>query len=143
MRLPNIRQYGMSINMTPMIDVVFQLIVFFTATSTIAKSEFSQDVNLPAAETGKERDQTDQKRKIVVNVSREGVVSVAGRSIDSPSFRELLTAELAQYQPGQIEVQFRADRIAPFGSVQPLLLDCARSGIWQVGFAVKREQKAE
>jgi biopolymer transport protein ExbD len=140
MRVPSTRQYGMPIHMTPMIDVVFQLIVFFTATSTIAKTEFSQDVKLPLAETGKEHDQTTQKREIVVNVSQEGVVSVAGRSVDSSSFREILVAELAQYSPAQIEVQFRADRTAPFGSVQPLLLECARSGVWQVGFAVKREQ---
>ena len=141
MRIPStIGRSEVGINLTPMIDVVFQLIVFFTATSTIAKTEFSQDVNLPAAESGKEHDQAVQKRTIVVNVSRDGGVAIMGRSVESTSFQEILSTELAQYAPGQIEVQFRADRTASFGSVQPLLLVCARSGIWQVGFAVKRER---
>jgi biopolymer transport protein ExbD len=126
--------------MTPMIDVVFQLIVFFTATSTIAKTEFSQNVDLPVAESGKTRDASDQKRLIVANVSADGAVAIAGRPVDSATFEQVLAAELAEYSHAQIEVQFRADRAAQFQSVQPLLLVCARAGIWQVGFSVKREQ---
>ena len=138
MRLPKTRQYGMPINMTPMIDVVFQLIVFFTATSTIAKTEFSQDVELPVAETGKDRDAATQTKKITANVTADGSVTIAGRTVDAARFQEILVSELAQYSADQIEVLFRADALAPYRSVQPLLLVCARSGVWQVGFAVKR-----
>ena len=129
---------GMSINMTPMIDVVFQLIVFFTATSTIAKGEFGQRVELPAAEKGKDRDESTQKKKITANVLSSGEVSVGGRTTNAAEFQEILQAELAQHSANQLEVQFRADRAAPYCAVEPLLLACARKGVWQVSFAVKR-----
>lgn len=138
MRLPNTHLYrGMPINMTPMIDVVFQLIVFFTATSTIAKTEFGQ-IELPAAEKGRDRDETSRMRRITANVMADGSIVVAGRTLDRVGFHEILSAELAERPADQIEVQFRADRSAPYGSVEPLLVECARSGIWQVSFTVKR-----
>ena len=142
MRIPQIARSGApSINMTPMIDVVFQLIVFFTATSTIAKMEFTQNLELPTAEKGKDRDETSQRRKITANVLPGGEVIVAGRKITPQTFLDLLQAELDQHPPEQLEVQFRADREALYQTVEPLLLACARKGIWQVSFAVKRPER--
>ncbi len=139
MRTPSVTQSGtMPVNMTPMIDVVFQLIVFFTATSTIAKNEFTQNLELPVAEKGKDRDETSQKKKITANVLATGEIFVAARLVNAHSFQELLQAELQQHEPAQLEVLFRADREAPYGIVEPLLLACARKGVWQVSFAVKR-----
>ena len=143
MRVPShVSSHGMAINMTPMIDVVFQLIVFFTATSTIAKNELSQNLELPVAEKGKERDETSQKKKITANVSATGEMYLGGRRTNAQEFQEILQAELAQHPADQLEVQFRADREASYAAVEPLLLACARKGVWQVSFAVKRpEQK--
>ena len=143
MRVPSyVSSGGMAINMTPMIDVVFQLIVFFTATSTIAKSEFSQNLELPVAEKGKDREESTRKKKITANVVATGEVYVGGRMTSAAEFQEILQAELAQHPADQLEVQFRADRAAPYSAVEPLLLACARKGVWQVSFAVKRpEQK--
>ena len=132
---------GMPINMTPMIDVVFQLIVFFTATSTIAKSEFGQAVELPLAVKGKDREESTQKKKLTANVVASGEVFVSGRITDAVEFERILRAELAEHSADQLEVQFRADREAPYGAVQPLLLACARTGVWQVSFAVKRPDR--
>lgn len=140
MRPPNfICSRGSGLPMTPMIDVVFQLIVFFAATSTIAKNETAQAVELPVAERGKDRDDATQKRRITANVLAGGDVQIAGRTIGADDFAGLLRAELAEHTATQIEVQFRADRGAPYGAVQPLLVECARAGVWQVNFAVKRE----
>ena len=142
MRPPSMSQSGgMPINMTPMIDVVFQLIVFFTATSTLAKTEFGQKVDLPVAEKGKEREESAQKKKITVNVVASGKVYVAGRRTSPAKFESLLRAELAEHSADLLEVQFRADRSAPYESVEPLLLKCARAGVWQVSFVVKRAER--
>ena len=139
MRIPSRARSGAApINMTPMIDVVFQLIVFFTATSTLAKNEFDQNIALPVAEKGKEREETSQKKKITANVLATGEVFIAGRRTNARSFQDLLQAELDQHPPDQLEVQFRADREAAYGVVEPLLLVCAKKGVWQVSFAVKR-----
>jgi biopolymer transport protein ExbD len=139
MRLPIAsRSATAPVNMTPMIDVVFQLIVFFTATSTMVKTEFNLTVDLPAAEKGKNQDEASAKKKITANVLSGGDVLVGGRRVGAAEFQEILAAELAQRPADQLEVQFRGDRAAPYGSVEPLLLVCARKGVWQVSFAVKR-----
>jgi biopolymer transport protein ExbD len=138
MRRPNIqRPGGMPINMTPMIDVVFQLIVFFTATSTIARNEFNQSVELPVARKGQDRDEASQKAKVTANVVESGEVYIAARLTSPAQFEEILRAERAARPADEIEVQFRADRAAPYRAVEPLLLACARAGIWRVSFAVK------
>jgi biopolymer transport protein ExbD len=133
----------MTVNMTPMIDVVFQLIVFFTATSTIAKTEFSQNLELPVAEKGKDREETTQKKKITANVTASGEVFLGGRRTNAKEFQEILVAELAQHAAEQLEVQFRADREAPYAAIEPMLLACARQGVWQVSFAVKRPEQRD
>ena len=43
---------GVGFNMTPMIDVVFQLIIFFLLSSHLAKQETQFALPLPAAESG-------------------------------------------------------------------------------------------
>ncbi len=142
MKLPNANRHsGMPINMTPMIDVVFQMIVFFTATSTIAKTEFNLTVELPVAEKGKDQDDVSQKKKITANVVAGGDVFIGGRPVRAAEFQDILTAELAQRPADQLEVQFRGDREAPYSSVEPLLLVCAKKGVWQVSFAVKRAEQ--
>ena len=143
MRVPShTNSGGMPVNMTPMIDVVFQLIVFFTATSTMAKTEVNLTLELPVAEKGTDQDVASQKKKITANVLASGEVFVGGRVVRAADFQEIITAELAQHSADDVEVQFRCDREAPYRAVEPLLLVCAKKGVWQVSFAVKRaEQK--
>ncbi len=139
MRPPTYARSGAgALNMTPMIDVVFQLIVFFTATSTIAKTEYSHNVDLPIAEKGADRDPASDKKKITANVLATGDVLVAGRRVNARRFEQVLAAELDQHAAEHLEVEFRADSKARYAAVEPLLLACARRGVWQVSFAVKR-----
>lgn len=138
MRPPSIRPNGRPpINMTPMIDVVFLLIVFFIATSTMVRNEFSQNVELPVAESGKDRQESPEQKKVTASILPNGEVYVSGRRTTPEAFRRIIQAELAQHSAERIEVQFRADQTAPYGAVEELLLLCARSGVWQVSFAVQ------
>ena len=53
MRTPNHTQDGgVHFNMTPMIDVVFLLIIFFLVSSHLAKQEVHLELPLPAADSG-------------------------------------------------------------------------------------------
>jgi len=130
----------MSVNMTPMIDVVFQLIVFFTATSTMVKTEYTAAVELPEAREGVQRQARDRK-KVTANILADGTVIVAGQQVTLGQFRRMLEADMAAYGPERLEVLLRADRSARYGSVEPLLLLCARAGVWQVGFSVRRQKR--
>ena len=55
MRIPTRgRQMGLNFDITPLIDVVFQLIIFFLAATYIIRSDASEKVQLPKATQAKD-----------------------------------------------------------------------------------------
>jgi biopolymer transport protein ExbD len=155
MRVPsNLSRAGLGFNMTPMIDVVFQLIIFFLLSSHLAQQEVQLELNLPRAASGQSPDK-EEIRRVVINVLPEAPrgypagkrIVVGGRFVDAEELAQLIDYE-ARRAPrasrrgtqgvpgGQLEVRFRCDRKVPYRVVQPLLIACARSGVWKVTFAV-------
>jgi biopolymer transport protein ExbD len=144
MRLPQRRSLASAyINMTPMIDVTFQLIIFFLLSSRLAQQETQMELDLPAAASGREAVDGDRAR-LTVNVSADGRVMLS--STETP--REEMAGRLRierERLGGDLEVRVRADRSVPYRVVAPILLACAEAGIWNVTFAVveKVEGRAE
>ena len=72
MRLPNYQgSRGVSINLTPMIDVTFLLIIFFLVSSHMAKQENFLPIDLPLASTGT-ADFSDQNT-LTIQIPSDGV----------------------------------------------------------------------
>lgn len=129
-------------NMTPMIDVVFLLIIFFLVSSHLAKQEVQTELDLPRAATGRETDEEENVRRVVLNVlpPEEGRadVMVAGRRMPVPEAAGLIRFERDRSdQP--LEIRLRVDRLTPYAAVEPLMLACAKEGVWKVTFAVTPE----
>ena len=128
------------INMTPMIDVVFQLIIFFLVSSHLIKQESHVQLPLPTAKSG-EQDVTAEKPRLTVNVLADGELLLTGRQLTADE----LTARLAEKveELGQdLEVRIRSDRTVAYARVEPVMLSCAKAGIWNVTFAVYRPEDA-
>ncbi len=123
-------------NMTPMIDVTFQLILFFILAGHLAQQESPADVQLPAASTGEKARETETRR-ILINVTPDGRMLVAGRIVDNTALQQILEAEHAQSR--DLEVRIRTDRRAAYSAVAPALVCCAKAGIWNVSFSVVKE----
>jgi len=123
--------------MTPMIDVVFLLIVFFLVSSHLARQETAPEVELPEALTATYPQDTPPRR-VVVNVLPEGaevVWAVAGERVGLERLKAILAAESRQ-EGGPCEVRIRTDRRVPYRVIEPILLACAELGIKDVTFAV-------
>ena len=143
MRVPtNLSRAGLGFNMTPMIDVVFLLIIFFLVSSHLAQQEIQLELDLPDAASG-QRPKEDDIRRVVINVlpeSRAGKrIMVGGRLMDGRQLRQLIEFENdpeRRRQRGRLEVRIRTDRKVPYRVVEPLMVACARSGVWKVTFAV-------
>ncbi|NLE37816.1 MAG: biopolymer transporter ExbD, partial [Pirellulaceae bacterium] len=72
MRVPNnLSRGGLGFNMTPMIDVVFLLIIFFLVSSHLARQEVQLELDLPAAVSGRQADEKEGVRRVVVNILPE------------------------------------------------------------------------
>ena len=126
-----------SFNMTPMIDVVFLLIIFFLVSSHLARQESQLPLPLPVADTGSEAVDDDHQR-VVINIRSDGTIQLAGRSVDLPQLTQRLRNELAESR--NLELRIRGDRTVPYQFVQPVMAAAADVGIWQVTFAVVRSQ---
>jgi biopolymer transport protein ExbD len=144
MRVPSNRSRGsVGFNMTPMIDMTFLLIIFFLVSGHLARQEVQLDLDLPPATTGRAPEEDDGARRLVVNVLKEPQedrrIMVGGTLLDQEELARLIRYESGR-AGGQLEVRIRGDRAVPYRDVEPIMLACARSGVWKVTFAVVSEK---
>ena len=139
MQVPNhLRSGQVGFNMTPMIDVVFLLIIFFLVSSHLAKQEAQMQLPLPVAESGAKESESEGRR-ITVNVLSDGRLLLAGRAVRPAELADRLRDKSAE-AGSDLEVRIRSDRSVEYRYVEPIMLACARSGIWNVTFAVYRPE---
>lgn len=138
MRLPKSeRTASLGFNMTPMIDVVFLLIIFFLVSSHLAKQEVQLDLDLPQAASG-QHPPDDGRPRVTINVLPAGEILLAGSEVDTEELARRLHVEL--HAAGQdLEVRIRSDRRVAYQFIEPILIACSRAGAWNVTFAVRRE----
>ena len=123
--------------MTPMIDIIFQLIIFFLAVNQFQKAESDTTVDLPKASPAHvEAEEAGQPSRVILNVRPNDELSIAGWVLAQKELTPFLEQRRKECAPATLEVWIRADRSIPFGRVEPILLSCAEAGIWKVGFKV-------
>lgn len=128
--------------MTPMIDVVFLLIIFFLVSSHLAKQETQLEMKLPGATSGVPPAESNDRR-LVINVlphEKTGAVQVVvtGNVMGGSGLRSLIDFEVqqAKLERRSLEVRIRCDRRVPYHNVEPIMVACAAAGVWKVTFAV-------
>ena len=127
------------INMTPMIDVTFLLIIFFLLSSHLAQQETQTELVLPAVSSGNQA-AVDNRPRLSVNVRADGSITLGSTPTSREEMSGRLQIEREKLGP-DMEVRIRADRSVPYKTVEPILLACADAGIWNVTFAVvKRDE---
>lgn len=123
-----------SLNLTPMIDVVLQLVIFFlvsTEFATDANKERQYEIDLPQVTDA--RPLTDLPDELVVNVKRDGTILLG----KEPRTIGQLEAELAE-AAGRFADQavvIRGDEDGPYQHVMTVLNACYRAGITNVQLA--------
>jgi biopolymer transport protein ExbD len=128
------------INMTPMIDVTFLLIIFFLLSSHLAQQETQLELDLPMAASGRQA-VDDERPRLSVNVEADGSVMLGSTETPPQEMSRRLRIERERLGD-DLEVRVRADRSVPYSTVEPILLACADAGIWNVTFAVfKRDDR--
>jgi biopolymer transport protein ExbD len=113
-----------SINLTPMIDVVLQLLVFFLLATTFLDPERSLDVELPASDSGSAPEHN--YLELVIDVQRDGSLALGGRALTSAELaRELAGA--AERDPGAL-VTIRGHRAVAHQEIVRVMDACRRAG---------------
>lgn len=138
MRTPRLLSTGSaSINMTPMIDVVFLLIIFFLVSSHLAKQENNVELALPNARSG--LDDAATRETLTVNILASGQWQIAGASVDEQSLPASLRRRVMQ--SGElVQLRIRTDRQVPYSRIEPLLRAATAAGIGDIVFSVYQER---
>jgi biopolymer transport protein ExbD len=124
------------INLTPMLDMVFNLLLFFLAATTFAREEVAMDLRLPQARSGAE---SKGGHQLIVNVFADGRLQVDGRFVTLEALRQKLQAAAARDKDQAVLV--RGDKQAQFGIGLQVLDACRLAKIGKVDFAALPEQK--
>ncbi len=125
-----------SMNMTPMIDIVFLLIIFFMTVTQV--SEVNKELlNLPKL-AGSE----DQRPTVLtINVTESGDVRISGQSIDFPTLVSLVENEkLRLRDPRLLSVVVRTDQRGTSRATNEVVRTLAELGIGRVRIAVETPQ---
>jgi biopolymer transport protein ExbD len=143
MKIPQNRIPGdVGFNMTPMIDIVFQLIIFFLVSSHLAHQEAQMKLALPTARSGEEPPDDEASRhapRLTINIRPDGQTSLGTDVVNADELTERLKAKL-DGGGSKMEVRIRCDRAAPYRTVEPVLLSCAKANVWNVTIAVYRPE---
>jgi biopolymer transport protein ExbD len=134
---PNKPEDDATLDMTPMIDIVFQLLIFFMVTTTFSQASSNTsgiEVNLPKATTKEVQQQADD---IVVALTTDGKLIIDGAEYRPDQLRDRLTA-LSKSKPGA-SVIVQADISVHHGKVVEIMDIAKSAGIQRIGIATLSE----
>lgn len=125
------------LNLTPLIDVLFLLIIFFLIGSTLSESERQFDVQVPTVSAAKPL--TAPPDQLVININREGRISLGKKAVTLPQ----LIADLKQASQrfADQSVVIRGDGEGKYQKVADVLAACHKAKIRH--FSVATTLKSE
>jgi biopolymer transport protein ExbD len=104
------RSHELFVEITPMIDVVFLLVIFFMTAAQFA-SDSRAELNLPR-ERG-EQEEVSEEAGLVINITEEGTIIVSMIEVGLEELRQIVREEIARLpgrNPQRLKLMIRADR---------------------------------
>jgi len=129
-------------DMTPMIDVVFQLIIFFVVTLKMT-SDINQDILLEDGKHGVTI--TEENRPpstLEIELDRFGIITIHNARLSQDMLNTILRNRVNK-MGNQFPVLIRADYRAKHEQVKMVMDICTQRGIWKLSFVAIQEHKAE
>ena len=134
MRVPNQNRLPAGANMTPMIDVVFLLIIFFLVSSHLARQEHRLPLDLPVAASYAPLN--PEKKVLTISVDLNSRIQVGGKEVDVSELKQII-GEYRSNQGDSTAVRIRTDGAVQYRYVEPILREAAKLGISDAAIAVK------
>ena len=140
MKFKRSKREELAINMTPLIDVVFLLLIFFMVTTTFSR-ETRLLVNLPEANAEAAQSNPSQ---IEILVSRDGSYSINGRALVNSRIETLVQGlEIESGGDRSLPILLIADAEATHQSVVTAMDGIGQSGFTRMSIAAQRPQQLE
>ena len=129
------RRGGGELNIAPLIDMVFILLIFFLVNTSFVK-ETGIDVNRPTASTA----QTQAKAAIMIAIDKENRIFMEHREIDVRAVRANLERVLAENPEGGVVVI--ADKASSTGVAIQVMDACRMAGVKNVSLAASLPEES-
>ncbi len=124
------------LNLTAMVDVVLQLVIFFMVGTQFVDKERKVDIALPQVSQGASLTETPDE--MVVNIDREGVITLGGKNVSPEDLRHQL--QEAQLRYAEQAVVIRGDRDCVYQQVMTVVDLCKQAGIRNLQVATRVER---
>jgi len=144
-----------AMDMTPMIDVVFNLVIFFMLVTDINQKDLAE-LTLPVARMAAEDKGNDPDDRLIINVDRNGQLLVRGRATSLEELGTILERAKDSYEKrmaavgksgidlingqkaSKLYVLLRADKNTPWQHVQYIMTVMAEAKLYKLQFATKQ-----
>ena len=133
------------INVTPLIDVIMCLIIFFLVCGQLARDEGNDKVQIPRAKLGQEM--PEQRGRLMINLlPRKGAdgsvnpgdepdVIIRGQAVALQDLTAYLRKE--KQESPDLKVILRADEALTYQWISPVLISCVQANITSVNFSTR------
>ncbi len=132
MRFRKEEEDSFAMEMTPLIDVVFLLIIFFMVSTVFVDFSRRMDINLP---TSKSSIIDENPKTLEIEMAKDKKISLAGKSVTILGLEQAL-GKLDTKSKKQTAV-IRADKDIPYGEVIQVMGLLQKSGVPDISVAVK------
>ena len=130
--LPRRKQKDMGIEMGPLMDIVFILLIFFVVTSSFTR-ETGVDVTKPQAQSASQL----EKENLLIAITRAGTIHMNERQVDLASLQDILKQSLAKAPDREAVVI--ADKGSETGVLVQVIDMCNLAGVKKVSIAAQAE----
>ena len=121
------RARSVELNMAPMVDMIFLLIIFFLTATTFSEKEREQDVLLPSNSLPGSLSRSLDNH-LIINVLEQGGIRVAGQTLELAQLFEFVKERRSRSRQA-LKVQVRADKRTAYGNVARVLEAVERAGV--------------
>ncbi len=132
-------------DMTPMIDMVFQLIAFFMVLINFTEADQNQRIRLPSSELAKPAE-VPIDSPITIHVTADGTALLGTEEVPIQGLTRLLTIEYqvlvrkGDGRASQATIVIRGDGITQFGLVQEVIQICQNVGFEKFALRAKQQE---
>ncbi len=124
--------------MTPMIDMVFLLLVFFMTVSTLAQADRAKKLDLPESAQSDVPDAEDLPNRGTISLDAEGVIYLGTQPVSLSDMQGQMKASL-EANP-ELRIHLRADEATAYREIKKVLQACAEVGAYEVIYATYQMQ---
>lgn len=127
---------AMAVNLTPLIDVVFLIIIFFIIMINFSEMHIRR-VNLPKADQTRES-QVDKRLKVPIVIKSEDLILLKRKKIDIAILDNILRA--TQKNPQKITITILADETVPYSAIKEVMHKVSQAGISKIEFSTLKDR---